>query len=126
MILPTGRPPDLKPTKSDLPIAVSSSETSRARGCGARKHPLFCTPPPVQQGLDGYRGPMARSFGSPSGVSGLAGLVATLFWGLVLIIAGGPSSNSQQVGGNIRDTGGVSAAIQRRHLSFTCDAQQPA
>ena len=81
---------------------------------------------PVQQGLDGYRGPMARSFGSAIGVPGLAGLVASLFWGLVSIIAGGPSSNSQQVGGNIRDTGGVYAAIQRRHLSFTCDAQQPA
>ena len=34
----------------------------------------------LQQGLDGYRGPMPRSFGSAIGVPGLAGLVATLFW----------------------------------------------
>ncbi len=85
---------------------------------------VFQAVAPLQQGLDGYRGPMARSFWSASGVPGLAGLVATLFWGLVSIAAGAPSSNSQQVGGNIRDTGGVYVAIQRRQPSFTCDAQQ--
>ena len=79
---------------------------------------------PLQQGLDGYRGPMASAFGSASGVPGLAGPVATLFGGLVLIPARGPSSNSQRVGGNIRDTGGVYVALQRRHPSFICDAQQ--
>ena len=79
---------------------------------------------PLQQGLDGYRGPIASTFGSASGVPGLAGPVSTLFWGLVSIPVRGPSSNSQRVGGNIRDTGDVYVALQRRHPSFTCDAQQ--
>ena len=81
---------------------------------------------PVEERLNSHCRAVPRSFWSASGVPGLAGLVASLFWGLVSIAAGAPSSNSQQVGGNIRDTGGVYAAIQRRHLSFTYDAQQPA
>ena len=106
-------------------FSTISGNRSRARlrcpETSAFRHTLT-----FKQGLDGYRSPMPRSFWSASGVPGLAGLVASLFWGLVSIAAGAPSSNSQQVGGNIRDTGGVYAAIQRRHLSFTCDAQQPA
>ena len=53
----------------------------------------FLHTPPLQQGLDGYRGPMASAFGSASGVPGLAGPVATLFGGLVSIPArGGPQA----------------------------------
>ena len=100
-----------------------SGNRSRARlrcpETSAFRHTL-----PVEECLNGQRGAAPRSFWSASGVPGLTGLVATLFWGLVSIPVRGPSSNSQRVGGNIRDTGGVYVAIQRRHLSFTSDAQQ--
>ena len=61
-------------------------------------------------------------FGPPAGFPDWPGLYPPCL-GFASFPARSPSSNSQRVGGNIRYTGGVYVAIQRRRPSFTCDAQ---